>query len=77
MFLTANMLKALIAKALSKHFHSRGYMERMQKAVRQVGAPPESCTSRVHTCVHMLSLCSRGKAWSACRTPCAACESRT
>lgn len=39
MFLTANMLKALIAKALSKHFHSRGYMERMQKAVRQVGPP--------------------------------------
>ncbi len=56
MFLTANMLKALIAKALSKHFHSRGYMERMQKAVRQVSAPPESC---MVTCAYLLIVLTR------------------
>jgi hypothetical protein len=38
LFLTANMLKSLVAKALSKHFHSRGYLQRMQEAVKQVGA---------------------------------------
>ncbi|KAG2500887.1 hypothetical protein HYH03_001647 [Edaphochlamys debaryana] len=35
LLLTANMLKSLVAKALSKHFHSKGYLERMQKAVQQ------------------------------------------
>ena len=36
LFLLANCLKAFTAKALSKHFHSRGYLQRMQESVKQV-----------------------------------------
>ncbi|GIL65965.1 hypothetical protein Vafri_19607, partial [Volvox africanus] len=35
LFLTASTLKSLVAKALSKHFHSKGYLQRMQQAVKQ------------------------------------------
>ncbi|KAG2451530.1 hypothetical protein HYH02_004128 [Chlamydomonas schloesseri] len=35
LFLLANCLKAFTAKALSKHFHSRGYLQRMQESVKQ------------------------------------------
>jgi hypothetical protein len=34
--LTANLLKALLARLMSRHFHSRAYFERMQLALRKV-----------------------------------------
>jgi hypothetical protein len=45
LFLLANCVKAFVAKALSKHFHSKGYLERMQEAVKQVRRPGQQAAA--------------------------------